>query len=286
MTNFIKYAKLLYLIHWIIVFNIMELNNFFNLLKAKASTIWVFIAVFFVLGVGLTLVQPLKYSSNLRLLVVQDVSGATDPYTATRSNEYLSEILSKVAYSTTFFNQTLNAGLGVDGSYFGNTSKKISKTWSKTIDVKPISNTGIITITAYHPNREQAERIARAVGTVLITQNGNYHGLGNKVSLKLLDDPITSSFPVKPNLILNAVLALILGLIFALSFIYLFPEADLFKRWSAEKNWRQANDDLSRLNLYQEATSPADYRLVEEALPQEAAVLKNEAPKLDWYNEF
>lgn len=203
----------------------MNLIYFWQSIKSQKTVIGIFIMVFFVLGAGLTLVQPLKYSSSLRLLVVQDASNvAGDPYAMARSNEYLSDVLSKVTYSTSFYNRAVSAGFNIDRAYFGNTNKKISKNWNKTIEVKKINNTGIISITAYHSNREQAEKIARAVGYVLITQNSNYHGLGNKVSLKLLDEPITSTWPVKPNLLLNTVLSLFLGLVFGVAYVYLTAE--------------------------------------------------------------
>jgi capsular polysaccharide biosynthesis protein len=264
----------------------MELKSYLNLIKTKVSTILMFVAVFFVLGVGLTLVQPLKYSSSLSLLVVQDASGATDPYATTRSTEYLSDILSKVTYSTSFFGRVMASGLGVDGNYFGNTNKKISQTWSKTIDVKPLASTGIISVTAYHPNRDQAERIARAVGTVLITENGNYHGLGDKVSIKLLDNPITSTFPVKPNLILNAILALVLGLLFALAFIYLFPETELLPKRRLSKKWREADAEFNKLNLFQAPEPSADFKPLEPATAFEPDFVPANEPPLDWLKDF
>ena len=264
----------------------MELNTFIYLIKNKLGVIFTFVAIFFVLGIGLTLVQPLKHSSNLRLLVVQDASGSTDPYATTRGNEYLSEVLSKVSYSTSFYNQVLGSGLGVDSNYFGNTNKKIAKTWSKTIEVKPVANTGIISVTAYHPKKDQAEKIARGIGSVLITQNRNYHGLGDKVSLKLLDDPITSKYPVKPNLILNAVLSLVLGLIFSLSFIYLFPEVSLAsKKNLIETNWQHEDASFNQLNLHQEAEK-IDYRSMEEVAPADLDSMTDEESKIDWYKNF
>lgn len=206
----------------------MNLNYGWELIKRKRLVIGVFVLAFFVLGVGLTLTQPLKYSSSLRLLVVQDASNVTgDPYALARSNEYLSDVLSKVTYSTSFYGKVVSAGFNIDKAYFGNTTKKISKNWNKTIEVKKITNTGIISVTAYHPKQDQAEKIARGVGYILITQNSNYHGLGDKVSLKLLDEPINSTWPVKPNLLLNAVLSLFLGLVFGLIYIYLVGDDDI-----------------------------------------------------------
>jgi len=241
----------------------MSLSYFWELIKRKKLVVGVFVLAFFVLGVGLTLTQPLKYSSSLRLLVVQDASSvAGDPYTLARSNEYLSDVLSKVTYSTSFYGRVMSAGFNIDKTYFGNTTKKISKNWNKTIEVKKINNTGIISVTAYHPKQDQAEKIARGVGYILITQNSNYHGLGDKVSLKLLDEPINSTWPVKPNLLLNAVLSLFLGLVFSLIYIYLVGEEPMEPIMEVNP---QSDDWKNELNKIQNIQSPIEeYQFIPE----------------------
>jgi capsular polysaccharide biosynthesis protein len=262
----------------------MSLSYFWQRLKSKKLVIGIFVLAFFVVGVGLTLAQPLKYSSSLRLLVVQDSSSAAgDPYAVARSNEYLSDVLSKVVYSTSFYSRAITAGFNIDKAYFGNTNKKAAKNWNKTIEVKKINNTGIISVTAYHPNQGQAERIARAVGYVLITQNQNYHGLGDKVSLKLLDEPINSAWPVKPNLLLNAILSLFLGLVFGLVYIYLLGEKQEEAGPAVDS---QSEDWLKELNKIKTAD---DYRPVDEApfISRAASTESYGEPKQDdWLNDW
>lgn len=203
----------------------MELNQFLKAVKAKKQAIMTIVLIFLVISLVITFAQPIKYSSRLKLLVVQNVSQtASDPYALAVSNEYLSTILSKVTYSNSFYNRVLNSGFEISADYFGKTTKKQEKIWSKTISVNPLNDTGIITVTAYHKNRAETERIARAVGYVLMTEHSNYHGLGDNLRIKLLDEPITSKYPVKPNLALNLGLAIFLGLIFGLCYVYLIAE--------------------------------------------------------------
>ncbi|MFH0950887.1 MAG: Wzz/FepE/Etk N-terminal domain-containing protein [bacterium] len=205
----------------------MELHDFLGLLKAKKQTICSLVVLFLLIGIILTAIQPFKYSSSLRLLVFQSTNNQTalDPYAVTRSNEYLSGVLSKITQSNSFYTRVINANFAIDQNYFGDTAKKQTKEWLKTVSVKTLGDTGIIAITAYHTDKQQAEQIARAVGHVLMTQHTNYHGLGDSVKIKLLDEPITSSYPVRPNLALNLILAIVLGLVFSLSYVYLLPEA-------------------------------------------------------------
>ncbi|MFH0840551.1 MAG: Wzz/FepE/Etk N-terminal domain-containing protein [bacterium] len=203
----------------------MELNQFLTAVKAKKQAILMIVLIFLVISLVITFAQPIKYSSRLKLLVVQNVSqNSSDPYAMAVSNEYLSNILSKITYSNSFFNRVLNSGFEIKPDYFGKTTKKQEKIWNKTISTNPLNDTGIITITAYHKDRAETERIARAVGYVLMTEHSNYHGLGDNLRIKLLDEPITSKYPVKPNIALNLGLAIFLGLVFGLCYVYLVAE--------------------------------------------------------------
>ena len=100
------------------------------------------------------------------------------------------------------------------------------KVWSKTVNAKAINDSGIISLNIYHTDRSQTELISRAVAYTLQTKHGLYHGGGDKVSIKIIDEPIVSNYPVKPNLVLNFGLALILSLIFSCTYIYFFPEEE------------------------------------------------------------
>ena len=135
-----------------------------------------------------------------------------------------SAFLAKVISSNSFYENVLNSGYYVNKNYFGQTIKAQMKIWSKTVSAKAVNGTGIISLDVYHTDRSQAEMIARAVAYTLQAKNGLYHGGGDNVSIKIIDEPITSNYPVKPNIIFNFSLALVLGLIFAGMYIYLFPE--------------------------------------------------------------
>ena len=82
----------------------------------------------------------------------------------------------------------------------------------------------MIAIDVYHTDRAQAEEIAKAVAYVLETSHAQYHGFGNSVTIKEIDRPITSNYPVKPNVVLNFSLAIVFAILFFLCYIYLFPE--------------------------------------------------------------
>lgn len=203
----------------------MELREFILLAAGKKATIFFIVIVFLILAIILSLIQPFKYGASSQVLVIQK-SGGSDSYAISKSAEYLSNILAKVIYSNSFFNSVLDSGYSIDKTYFGQSIKSQMKTWNKTVSAKAINDSGIISLNIYHTDRAQAELIARAVVYTLQTKHGLYHGGGNgdNVAIKVIDETFSGNYPVQPNLILNFSLALVLGLIFSLSYVYLFPE--------------------------------------------------------------
>lgn len=202
----------------------MELNEFLSLAGRKKATILSWVILFLALAVIFTAIQPFKYGAKSKLLVVQSYDGIVDPYAASRSNEYLSNVLASVVSSESFFYEAVNSGFYVDQSYFPQRADKRLKEWNKTVDAKAVNDTGIIIVNVYHRDKYQAEQIASAINYVMKAKNGLYHGAGERVSVKVVDPPIVSRFPVKPNVVLNVSLAIILGLVLGLCYIYLLPE--------------------------------------------------------------
>jgi len=175
---------------------------------------WKSIAAFGFLGLVLALivsfVQPLKHSSTVRLLVLQDIGTAVDAYTASRSEERIAENLSTIVYTTTFFDEVVNAGFSIDSDYFPTQDAKRRREWNKTVDVTVARGSGLMTVTAYHQDVAQAEQIARAVSFVL-TEKASEYTSGSNVDVKLVDAPLNSRWIVRPNVLANAVSGFVLG---------------------------------------------------------------------------
>jgi capsular polysaccharide biosynthesis protein len=201
----------------------MNINQYFNLMARKRQTIAIIMSIFLSVAILASAVQPFKYGSSLKLLTINTFN-ETDPYTVSRSNEHLSNLLSQIVSSNSFFGKVKDSSSNIDASYFNGDSKKQMKKWNKTAKAKGLGDTGMISIDVYHTDPSQATEIARAVAYVLQTDHGQYHGFGDKVQIKMIDEPITSSFPVQPNVLMNLSLAIIFGLLFSLGYIYLFPE--------------------------------------------------------------
>lgn len=201
----------------------MELKDFIKLLSKKRQTIWAWIFVFIALGLIITFVQPLKYSAKSKLLVIQNTRDV-DPYTVSKSNEYLGNLFSQVLYSSSFYDLTLSSQYNVDRSYFGSDATRQQKTWKKTVKAQSLNNTGIIEMEIYHPDPYQAKQLALAVNDVLMNKNFNYQGMGDTVKVNVIDQPLVSNYPTNPNPLINFALSIVLGVSFGFVYIYFLPE--------------------------------------------------------------
>jgi len=227
----------------------MELHEFLKLIRQKKQTIFTIIFLCLIVAMGFALTQPFKYGSQSRLLVVQNVA-AGDAYTLSKSNEYLGNLFAQVVYSGSFFNFVRASQYDIDDNYFsGDDNQQLAK-WRQTLATRTISDTGIIEINVYHPNYYQAQQIALAVNDVLINKNLNYQGSSQGIKIVIIDQPLVSSRPIKPNLPYLGALALIGGLILALFYIYIFPEdkhsLNIVKKKS--RKYQRLTSDLNKIS--------------------------------------
>lgn len=219
----------------------MEFIDFIKLLIKKRGTMFTVVFVIIVLTVGISLIGPLKYGAKSRLLVVQHTIGS-DPYTVSKSNEYLGNLFAQVAYSGSFYNLVLASSYNIDKNYFSGNYNQQMKIWGKTIETKTLSDTGIIEINIYHPNPYQAQQIALAVNDIMINNNANYQGNGAGIKISIIDQPLISNYPVKPNLLQNLAVALIGGLLVSLFYVYLLPEDRYSLRLWPKKRLRKVKN--------------------------------------------
>ncbi|MFA6327775.1 MAG: hypothetical protein WCX15_02760 [Bacilli bacterium] len=195
-----------------------------GLLKQKRQTIISVFLILLVIGLLFLLTQNFKYGTKSKILVIQEGAGKVDPYSVSRSVEYLSDLFSKVIYSNAFFESVMNSDFDIDKSYFGEDYNDMMKNWKKTVSTKTLEDSGIMVISVYHEDNYQATQIALAVNHVLINEHQNYHGLGNSVKLSIIDQPVTSNYPIKPNLVYYFIVLISVSLFISLIYIYLFPE--------------------------------------------------------------
>ncbi len=188
---------------------------------------WHTVIMFGLLGLVLALIisflQSPQYSSTVRLLILQDVGSGVDAYTASRAEERIADNLSTLIYTSTFFDQVLTSGFSIDENIFPQDDSKRRKQWGKMVDATVARGSGLLSVTVYHTNVEQAQQIVRAVGHVLTQRVGEYTS-GGAVSVTLVDDPLNSRWPVKPNVLVNFLSGLILGGFVGVAYVLLQTE--------------------------------------------------------------
>jgi len=200
----------------------MDNKDFQKLLKQGRGTVVAFILFFLIIGLIVSLAQPLKYKSNSRLLIVQP--NASDAYTVARSNEYIGNLTVGVISSGSFLDALKNSKAVFDRNYFAGNYKDSIKKWNKTVFARSGGDTGIIEIEIYHTDKKEAERLSLAVNDLIVSGAGPYRFKSDQNLITVIDQPVVSSFPVKPNLPLNLTLSLVFGFLAGASYIYLFPE--------------------------------------------------------------
>jgi capsular polysaccharide biosynthesis protein len=169
-----------------------------------------------VLALGFSLAQPLRYSSTERVLITQTNATGLDPYTAIKSTERIAQNLSEIVYTTSFFNAVM-AKANLDKSYFPQDEISKRDKWRNTIEVTVVPNTGIASIIAYHPQREQATELAVRVAQELVNITPNYFGYS--VRVQVIDDPLPSRFFAKPDFLRNVLLGAVAGLLIAAAWL-------------------------------------------------------------------
>lgn len=167
------------------------------------------------LTVGTTLLFPLQYRADAEVFIISQSKQGVDPYTTVKSAERIGENLARLVGTDDFFYKTINKeGTGLDSSDWNGLSDRARrKWWKKTVTGSVVFGTGVFAVGAYHANPEQAKRLAGAVANTLVTEGWQY--VGGDVIIKLVNPPIASAYPVRPNIPLHALWGFLAGVLLA-----------------------------------------------------------------------
>lgn len=176
------------------------------------------------LALVLSVVQPLEYSATTKIAITQEL-GNVDSYTAGRSAERVADDLAQAMYYSVFFNDIVDRYPGIDENYFGDTVRKQRQKWGKAVSASVSRGNGTLTIRTYHPNSEQAELLATAIAEYLETDGWRYaSGTGSISNMRVVDEVLTSRFPVRPNIPLNVFSGFVIGALFGVGLVLIQTE--------------------------------------------------------------
>ncbi len=166
-----------------------------------------------VAAVLISLVFPLEYRADAQVLVISKSRYGVDPYTAAKSAERVGENLSQIVKTNDFFNKVMaQGGYNLDKSRFENITEIAKrKRWQKTIDVSVVYGTGVLNVSAYSADKNQAGQLAGAAASALVNYGWEY--VGGDAEMKIVNEPVVTRWPARPNLPVNAVLGFCIGII-------------------------------------------------------------------------
>jgi capsular polysaccharide biosynthesis protein len=167
-------------------------------------------------GIGMSFALPLpsggrlEYSSTMSLLIVEGGPVQADAYSSIKSAERLADSLGQIVYTSSFFDLLKDPAYGIDFSVFNARESTRRRQWGKMVSTQVSRGSGILDVTVYHKDPAQATVIASAVGDVLKKYGADYVG-GGDLGVVLVDSPLESRFPVRPNVLANFVTGFVLG---------------------------------------------------------------------------
>jgi len=174
---------------------------------------WKIVALFSMLGLLLALIgsfiRPLEYASSVRLLIVQKNTGTADAYSVLKSAESIGDNLSQVVYTSSFLDKVLDAKYTVNKNFFPRKEYDRRKKWSRMLQTQGARGTGFLKLTVFHPDKREANKISKAMASILIEEGWQY--VGTAMEMKLVDKPLESRFPARPNIFANSFFGFFFG---------------------------------------------------------------------------
>src|SRR3989339_562857 len=159
---------------------------------------------------AVTVLFPRQYRADAQVLIISQSRYGVDPYTAAKSAERVGENLIQVMKTDDFYQKVRAYGSSLDATNLDKLSERQRRIkWQKTVTASVVYGTGMLNISAYNKNADQAKAWAQAASEALSGKGWEY--VGGDVVIKLVNTPVVSRFPVRPNLALNAVLGFVIG---------------------------------------------------------------------------
>lgn len=158
-----------------------------------------------------TKIKPLEYRADSQVLIISQSRFGVDPYTAAKSAERVGENLVQVIGTNDFFQKVIGQNSSLDVTRFVKLSERAKRQlWQKTLTANVVYGTGMLNISAYHKDIEQAKAWSLAAAQALASRGWEY--VGGDVIMKVVNEPIVTRFPVRPNLFLNGILGFVAGI--------------------------------------------------------------------------
>jgi hypothetical protein len=119
--------------------------------------------------------------------------------------------LGQIIYTTSFYDKVIQSKYLPAAVSFPSDEQQRRSEWKRRIDTRVMPDIGQMKISVYDRSRDNATDLANALAMVLSEQGTEYLGGSDGVTLKVVDYPLTSKRPDRPNIPLNVVAGFLLG---------------------------------------------------------------------------
>ncbi len=183
-----------------------------TLLK-HSKLIFIWGVVFAILAGLISLVFPKYYSAESQVLLISRGYGGVDPYTQAKAAERIGENLAGIIKTADFYTKVMeDTTANFDRARWVSLSERARrKAWGRDVEATVVYGTGLLKVTVYGQSKEDALALSQAVTDVLSNRGWEY--VGGDVSLKVVNNPLVSRLPVRPNYLVNVALGFVLGLL-------------------------------------------------------------------------
>ncbi|MBU1132515.1 hypothetical protein KKC32_04720 [Patescibacteria group bacterium] len=246
--------------------NIKEIN-YPQIIARDWRKVLIVTLVIILVALAFTLIQPFLYSATASILVTQKSGYSIDAYSALKSEERIADKLSQVVYSSSFLDKVVQSGFNVDADYFPTDEAKKRKVWENMIETSVPAGMSKLEIKVYHSDPNQALKISEAVVFVLTSEKDDYIGIED-VELRLLDAPLVSKYPVKPNVFWNMGLGIVLGIILGIAFVIITYNPERDKLFSIPEIKKKDEPVLVELDEVSESVSVEHAMAETEEIPE------------------
>ena len=172
-----------------------------------------------VLAAGATFLFPLQYRADAGILIISQSRYGVDPYTVAKSAERIGENLVQVMKTDDFYQKVHETeGYHVQWQVFDElTARKKRKAWQNDVQGAMVYGTGVLNISAYSTDATQAAALAGATADAMGSKGWQY--VGGDVTLQVVNQPVVTDWPVRPNIAFNALLGAFLGVLGSAFFV-------------------------------------------------------------------
>jgi capsular polysaccharide biosynthesis protein len=167
----------------------------------KLIIVWGIIFAF--LFAGISLLFPRQYSAESGVLLISRDRTGIDPYTQAKSAERIGGNLVEMMKTTDFYTKVISSSTEQFDrkTWLILNERDRRKKWQKDVVGEVVYGASLLKITVYATDQKNALALSRAVTAALVEHGSEY--VGGDVVIKLVNDPLASNLPARPNFIIN-----------------------------------------------------------------------------------